>query len=62
VLIADLSWWALLESNYTDHLTPMVRLALQTGLRFGELAGLRCELQKRLRAQQLAHGVEINSR
>ena len=44
--------------TYTDHMTPIVRLALQTGLRFGELTGLRwqdVDLTRRIVTVVAAH-------
>ena len=44
--------------TYTDHMTPIVRLALQTGLRFGELTGLRwqdVDLTRRIVTVVTAH-------
>ena len=44
--------------TYTDHMSPIVRLALQTGLRFGELTGVRwqdVDLTRRIVTVATAH-------
>jgi integrase len=49
--------WTILRT-YTDHMTPLVLLALQTGLRFGELTGLRwqdVDLTRRIVTVVAAH-------